>query len=213
MDGPSNLSDQYYGFLFHYYRAEVYRETVWRNRMDVTSNWVIVVTGAILSFAFGEPRTPHTIIMINYLVVLFFLYIEARRFRYYVMLRTRTRLFEEHVLAPILSGKNEVHINEWGSKIASNLIRPRVSMSRLESIAWRLRRQYMFILPVLYAAWVARIYTVPNVVKTLPEAVVQAKLWFIPGEAVFGVMTGSLIAFMALAYLYVPRSSLIDDLP
>ncbi len=213
MAGNAAIEDKYYGFLFHYYRAEVYRETNWRNRMDVTSNWVIVVTAAILSFTFGEPKVPHSVVILNYMIALFFLYIEARRFRYYAMLRARTRLYEEHLLAPIFMGTADNRTNEWGNKIAANLIRPRVSMSKLESIAWRLRRQYMFILPVIYAAWMARIYTVPETAKTLAEAIAQAQLWFVPGSAVFGIMTGSLVVFMALAYLYVPRATLVDDLP
>lgn len=208
-----DINEGQFGFLFHYYRAEVYRETSWRNRMDVTSNWVIVVTGAILSFAFGEPKVPHSVIILNYLIVLFFLYIEARRFRTFVMLRTRTRLFEEHILAPIFSGNQHIHVNEWGNKLAASLIRPRVSVSRIESIAWRLRRQYMFILPVIFAAWISRIHMVPKVVTSLPEAIDQAKLWFIPGDAVFTVMAGSLMVFIVLAYLYVPRATLLDDLP
>lgn len=207
------IDDKYFGFLFHYYRAEVYRETNWRSRMDVTSNWVIVVTGAILSFAFGEPRTPHVVIILNYCIALFFLYIEARRFRTYVMLRARTRLMEKHLLGPVFSGQRIPAANEWGKRLAENLSYPRVPMSRIESLAWRLRRQYIFILPVIFAAWIARIYTVPDAVSTLPEAIGQAQLWFIPGGVVFSAFVSSLVVCIALAYIYVPRASLVDDLP
>ena len=207
------IDDKYFGFLFHYYRAEVYRETNWRSRMDVTSNWVIVVTGAILSFAFGEPRTPHVVIILNYCIALFFLYIEARRFRTYVMLRARTRLMEKHLLGPVFSGQRIPAVHDWGKRLAENLSYPRVPMSRIESLAWRLRRQYMFILPVIFAAWVARIYTVPEAVSTLPEAIAQAQLWFIPGGVVFSAFVSSLVVCIALAYIYVPRASLVDDLP
>lgn len=207
------IDDKYFGFLFHYYRAEVYRETNWRSRMDVTSNWVIVVTGAILSFAFGEPKTPPVVIMLNYCIVLFFLYIEARRFRTYAMLRARTRLMEKHLLAPIFSGRPASMMNEWGKHLAENLSSPRVAMSRIESLAWRLRRQYVFILPVIFAAWVAKIYTVPYAAVSFQEAIIQAQLWVIPGGVVFGMFVSSLILCVALAYIYVPRASLVDDLP
>lgn len=207
------MDDKYFGFLFHYYRAEVYRETNWRSRMDVTSNWVIVVTGAILSFSFGEPRAPHFIILLNYCIALFFLYIEARRFRTYVMLRARTRLLEKHLLGPIFSGQPIYSMNTWGKKLAENLSKPQVAMSRIESLAWRLRRQYMFIFPVIIAAWVARIFSVPNVVDTFSEALAQGQLLFIPGSVVFIILMGSLGIFILLAYLYVPRASLVDDLP
>lgn len=209
----SEIGDKYFGFLFHYYRAEVYRETNWRSRMDVTSNWAIVVTGAILSFAFGEPRVPHAVIILNYCIVLFFLYIEARRFRTYVMLRERTRLMEKHLLGPVFSGQSVSSANEWSAPLVESLSSPRVPMSRVESVAWRLRRQYVFVLPVIFAAWIARIYTVPHAADSLAEAVRQAQLWFIPGNVVFSVFVFSLIACVVLAYVYVPRASLIDDLP
>lgn len=208
-----DIDEKYFGFLIHYYRAEVYRETNWRTRMDVTTNWVIVVTGVMLSFAFGEFKAPHTIIILNYAIALFFLYVEARRFRYYTMLRSRTRLMEEHVLAPIFSGTHSDIPDTWGKTMADNLIRPKVAMSRIESLAWRLRRQYMFLLLVIFVAWLARIFAYPDVVKTLPEAINQASMWILPGALVFGLFSGSLILCMALAYIYVPRASHIDDLP
>jgi len=207
------IDDKYFGFLFHYYRAEVYRETNWRSRMDVTSNWVIVVTGAILSFAFGEPKTPHVVIILNYCIALFFLYIEARRFRTYVMLRARTRLMEKYLLGPVFSGQRVPVANEWGKRLAENLSSPRVQMSRIESLAWRLRRQYMFILPVIFAAWIAKVYTVPRGVNSFQEAISQAQLWFIPGSVVFSALVFSLGICFVLAYVYVPRASLVDDLP
>ena len=33
------------GALAHLYRAEVYRSTVWRQRLDQTTNWAVISTG------------------------------------------------------------------------------------------------------------------------------------------------------------------------
>ncbi|MFZ5535668.1 MAG: DUF2270 domain-containing protein [Patescibacteria group bacterium] len=209
-----DVDEKYFGFLFHYYRAEVYRETNWRNRMDVSTNWAIVVTGVILSFAFGEGDAPHTVIILNYLIAQFFLYIEARRYRYYTMLRSRTRLMEEHLLAPILSGTEKQQTEDWAKQLAQTLARPKVSMSKIESFAWRLRRQYMVLLGIIFIAWVARIFMHPTPVTTLEAAIAQANVWVIPGVIVFGIFVGSLLWCMALAYIYVPRvAALVDDLP
>jgi uncharacterized membrane protein len=35
--------------LSHLYRGEVYRSTVWRTRLDTTTNWAVVTTGLALS--------------------------------------------------------------------------------------------------------------------------------------------------------------------
>ena len=37
------------GALAHLYRGEMYRSTVWRTRLDTTTNWSVVTTGIALS--------------------------------------------------------------------------------------------------------------------------------------------------------------------
>jgi uncharacterized membrane protein len=46
------------GAIAHLYRGEIYRSTVWRTRLDSTTNWAVVTTGIALSAAFSAPR-PH----------------------------------------------------------------------------------------------------------------------------------------------------------
>ena len=40
--------------LSHLYRGEVYRSTVWRTRLDTTTNWAVVTTGLALSMTFSS---------------------------------------------------------------------------------------------------------------------------------------------------------------
>jgi nucleotide-binding universal stress UspA family protein len=42
------------GALAHLYRGEVYRSTVWRTRLDSTTNWAVVTTGIALSATFSS---------------------------------------------------------------------------------------------------------------------------------------------------------------
>ncbi|HSM70315.1 MAG TPA: DUF2270 domain-containing protein, partial [Anaerolineales bacterium] len=69
--------------MVHFFRAEVSRANVWRQRLDTTTNWAVVSTGATLSIAFSQPTIHHSIIILNTLLVTWFLFIEARRYRYY----------------------------------------------------------------------------------------------------------------------------------
>ena len=41
------------GALAHLYRGELYRSTVWRTRLDATTNWAVVATGIALSVTFS----------------------------------------------------------------------------------------------------------------------------------------------------------------
>src|SRR6478609_5998298 len=43
------------GVIAHLYRGEVYRSTIWRTRLDNTTNWSIVTMGIALSTAFSSP--------------------------------------------------------------------------------------------------------------------------------------------------------------
>ena len=38
----------------HLYRGEIYRSTVWRTRLDSTTNWAVVTTGIALSATFSS---------------------------------------------------------------------------------------------------------------------------------------------------------------
>src|SRR3990170_7377382 len=189
-----SLPESYYGFVYHYYRAEVYRETNWRNRLDTTTNWSIVVTGAIVSFAFTNELTPHSVILVNYLLVWFFLYIEARRFRYYWLLRERTRIIEKQLLTQIFLGKSgKLDTNKWKEKLAKSFQNLSVPMSRMESIAWRFRRNYFFLFPLIFVSWLAKVQLNPYPATNLAEFFYNANMWIFPGMLVFIAFLGSIL--------------------
>ena len=62
--------------MVHFFRAEIQRANVWRQRLDTTTNWAVVATGATLSIAFGQSNVHHAIILLNTLLVLWFLFID-----------------------------------------------------------------------------------------------------------------------------------------
>lgn len=43
------------GALAHLYRGEVYCSTIWRTRLDATTNWSVVTLGLALSMSFADP--------------------------------------------------------------------------------------------------------------------------------------------------------------
>lgn len=213
-DFLGDIPESLYGFFYHYYRAEVYRETQWRNRLDVTTNWAIVVSAGLLTIAFTEERVPHHVILINFFIVWFFLYVESRRFRYYSVLKERTRLIEKRLLAPIFSGENPQPADDidFKNKLVQSFKNPHVVMSRLESIAWRLRRNYIFMFPLLFLVWLVKIQSYPQVAVNMNQMFVNARVWFIPGEYVFFGFVTFVIFTLAIAF-YIPNASHNDDLP
>src|SRR5215469_14953757 len=93
------------GALAHLYRGEVYRSTVWRTRLDSTTNWAVVTTGIALSATYSSASaSPLPMVLVGLLVTVFLLF-EARRYRYFNVWRARARLLETDFYAPMISGE------------------------------------------------------------------------------------------------------------
>ena len=57
------------GALAHLYRGEVYRSTVWRTRLDSSTNWAVVTTGIALSATYSSAEaSPLPLVLVGLLV-------------------------------------------------------------------------------------------------------------------------------------------------
>src|SRR6476661_11274056 len=91
--------------LSHLYRGELYRSTVWRTRLDATTNWAVVTTGIALSLTFSSPTaSPLPLVLVGLLVAVF-LCIETRRYRFFDFWRVRAHILETQFFGPILLGR------------------------------------------------------------------------------------------------------------
>ena len=185
--------------MVHFFRAEVSRANVWRQRLDTTTNWAVVSTGATLSIAFSQPTIHHGIIILNTLLVTWFLFIEARRYRYYELWSYRVRLMETDFYAAMLVPP--FHPSpEWAESLAENLLAPSFPISIWEALGRRLRRNYFWILLILYASWFAKVSLFPTQVSGIKEFLQHASIGPIPGEIMIGL---GLIFYATLAVLAV----------
>ena len=79
-DGDILFSASEMGAIAHLYRGEIYRSTIWRTRLDTTTNWSVVSLSVALSISFANTgASPLPLIFVG-LLVSFFLVIEARRY-------------------------------------------------------------------------------------------------------------------------------------
>ena len=63
-------SDQgYVTAMSHFYRGEIGRMMVWRQRLDTTTTWAITSTGTIFTVAFSFETVPHLIFFFNLAIV------------------------------------------------------------------------------------------------------------------------------------------------
>lgn len=184
--------------IVHFYRGEIQRANTWRNRLDATTNWAIVTTGAALSFALSSPNNPHAVLLIVMLLVSIFLGIEARRYRYFELFSYRVRLIETDFFAAMLVPPFQPS-PDWAETLATSLLRPRFPISTLEAVGRRLRRNYLAILGVLLIVWLFKLYSQPFPADTFGLFLTRASIGPLAGEIVFGVVMAVVILLVVVA--------------
>lgn len=171
--------------MVHLYRGEIQRANTWRNRLDTTTNWAIITAGAAVSFALSDPAHHHGVILLNIGLILIFLYIEARRYRYFELWSYRVRLLETDFFGAMLVPPFHPSA-DWAETLASSLLRPSFPISMTEALGRRFRRNYFAILAALLGVWLFKNYTEPAPATTLAEFVGRASIGSIQGEWVLG---------------------------
>ncbi|MWG36374.1 DUF2270 domain-containing protein [Halomarina oriensis] len=171
--GPSSA-------LAHLYRGEVHRMKLWRERLDKTTNWAVIVLAALLTFTFTNQTNPHYVLLIGNAAVALFLVVESRRYRAYDIWRSRVRHLQQNVWAPGLDPRCDV-TDEWRTELADDYAHPTMKITAEEAIAHRLRRVYLPLFAILNGAWLLRVtsFTETNwpasaAVGMIPGAVVTA---------------------------------------
>src|SRR6188472_2051286 len=144
--------------MSHFYRGELGRIMVWRQRLDMTTNWAITSSTAIITIAFSTRDVPHIIFFFNLAIVAVLLWIEARRYRFYDAFRARVRMLEAHFLVPIVSQNSSLLQGEWQRLVCEDLLLPSFKISKFEAIARRLKRNYGFIFIIVLVAWITKIF-------------------------------------------------------
>jgi uncharacterized membrane protein len=204
--------------MAHFYRGEVQRSNVWRGRLDATTNWAVITAGATLSFVFSSPDNPHFAIPINTLLVSIFLFMEARRYRYYEVWANRVRVLETGYFAPMLSHRTIPPDKEWAEHIAADLISPHFTISEWEAVGRRLRSNYLWIFVLLSLSWALKVYIHPSPIPISSDAdkkifwdlfFQRATVGLAPGWLVVlaGVIFNSIILFVAFSTLKLKDAS------
>ena len=204
--------------IAHFYRGEVQRSNVWRTRLDTTTNWAVITAGATLSFVFSSPDNPHFAIPINTILVSIFLFMEARRYRYYEVWANRVRVLETGYFAPMLSHRSMPPDKEWAEHISADLMSPHFTISEWEAVGRRLRANYLWIFVLLSLSWTLKIYIHPSPIPLAFEAdrkvfwdivFQRAQVGLAPGWLVIsaGVLFNAIIFFVAFSTLKLRDAS------
>ena len=178
-------SGEFVTAMVHFFRAEVQRANVWRQRLDTTTNWAVVSTGATLSIAFSQPDIHHGIIILNTLLVM------------------ATDFYAAMLVPPFHPSP------EWAESLAENLLAPSFPISMWEAFGRRLRRNYFWIFLILYASWIAKIWLFPVPALTLEQFVRRSAVGPVSGEimVLLGLLFYSALTLIAIATLSMTRAT------
>ncbi|WP_102126130.1 DUF2270 domain-containing protein [Deinococcus planocerae] len=170
--------------LIHLYRAEVGKMTAYRQRLDTTTNWAVVTTAGLASFALGNPDNSHVTFLFAMFLNYYFLRLEARRFRTFEIAHHRVRIMERFFYPAMLGDAVDPG---WHQLLLAELGKPRSPMSRADALGWRLNRNYLWIYAAVLFAWFAKLdLSQPKGwVLEFPEALSLADIGNFPGWLVF----------------------------
>ncbi len=171
--------------LAHLYRGEIHRMKFWRERLDRTTNWAVVVMAAVLTWAFSSEATPHYVVLVGMAAVVAFLGIEARRYRAYDIWRSRVRVLQENAFGHGLDPSEPPPDPAWRRRLSRDYRTPAMKITAEEAIAHRLRRVYLPLLSVLLAAWWVHVWAFATV--PFPAS---AAIGSIPGWPVVAIVVG-----------------------
>jgi len=202
-------SSEYITALAHYHRAEIARMAGWRDRIDRTTNWAITGGGAVLSVSLSSPNAHHGVLLFTMLLVLLFLLIEARRYRFFDVYRARVRLIERNYFSPLfLQGQSADA--DWAKALGASLASPKFAVSLGSAMSRRLRRNYFWIFLIILLAWVLKLSTPRlqdpevsrDVASSASEFIANAALGHVPGWL---VLSGVAMFYGWLVYMAFRR--------
>lgn len=154
----------------HLYRAEMNRMSVWRQRLDVTSNWAVILATALTTFTLGSAEVPHYTLLLGLALVLISILLEGRRYRHLHHSKWRLYLLESGFFANILyPAKRSDPSPDWRRLLASDLRHTHFSISWLTGMRLRLRRNYLMVIGFISAVWIAKLFIHPDRVSSVAE--------------------------------------------
>jgi len=205
----SEFSAAEIGALAHLYRGEVYRSTVWRTRLDSSTNWAVVTTGIALSATYSSAEaSPLPMVLVGLLVSVFLLF-EARRYRYFNVWRARARLLETEFYAPMIRGEGVQLDRDWTELLAKDYIDPRYHISFARAIGRRLRRTYGWIFVIQAIAYYGKLAIHPLPLANFGDLFERAAIGPIPGSIVIaaGILFHGGWAAFAFLTLRIERAA------
>jgi uncharacterized membrane protein len=178
-------SGAFHTAMAHFFRGEIHRMTVWRTRLDTTSNWAILITTGLTTFTLGSPSVPHYTLLLGLALNSICMLLEGRRYQHLHHAEWRLRVLEEGYFAPWFEGGTVAP--GFSSELAADLREPRGTIHLLAAVRLRLRRNYALLFYFITAVWLTKLFIHRGEdATTFYERLAVGDLipsWFVAGSA------------------------------
>jgi uncharacterized membrane protein len=197
---PAAAPEGFSTSLVHLYRAEMHRMTVWRQRLDVTSNWAIILTMGITTFALGAHTVPHFVLLLGLAIIAISILMEARRYQHLHHSEWRLHLIDRGFFAPLLRLESPISSLRWREMLAADLVQPRLLISLFCAARVRLRRNYLSLTYFTTAVWITKLYVHPGSPNSFAEFYARLSVgniipsWFVAASAVIFLVGSTVLA-------------------
>jgi uncharacterized membrane protein len=195
----------------HLYRGEMHRMTMWRQRLDITSNWAIILTTALTTFTLGAQDVPHYTLLLGLGIIAISILIEARRYRHLHHSKWRLFLLESGLFAQLLDPAGQPPEPQWRELLAEDLRQAVFSLSWFSAIRARLRRNYLMLVYFVTAVWIVKLVIHPAPSHG-PDELFQhlwvgniIPPWFVATTAVLFIVVSTMLAVSC------PTTEELDD--
>jgi uncharacterized membrane protein len=199
---------EFHSAMQQFYRGELERSNVWRTRLDSTTYWAVITALATVLYLFLKPDFPYVVLILGTLFVTLFLWIEARRYRYYELWSYRVRLMETDFFAAMLVPPFSPHA-EWAESLAETLLMPAFPISVWEALGRRFRRNYIWIYLLIDLAGILRTYLFPNPATSWSQFVDRFAIGALSGHAalLIGLIYNATLFAVGLITIRMQRAS------
>lgn len=195
-------ASHFHASLAHLYRAEMNRMTVWRQRLDTTSNWAIILTFGMSTFVLGTSNVPHYVMLLGLAIVSICLLIEARRYQRLHHSKWRLALFDHNYFANMLWPPARLPEPTWRRQLAFDLRRPHFTMTWLMATRLRLRRNYLMLVYFITAVWLTKVFIHPDSPPSVAEFYARLGFgglfpsWFVASTATVFILVASALGLL-----------------
>jgi uncharacterized membrane protein len=171
----------------------------WRDRLDRTTNWAIGALAAMLSISLSSDEAHHSVLLFAMLLIHVLLFIEARRYRFYHVYRARLRLVERECFANVFMtgacGRSDAL-----ASVGEDLRAPQFSITLLQAMSRRLRRNYGWIFLLVLLAWLVK---TTSAISNGRTRLINTMNEFLANAAIGGISGTAVVAGIALLYAWL----------